>query len=215
MSGSNRQDGGRRKKGLSPEDQSLWQTFTKAITPVRVKDRVPGHDGVLNADSRETLPDAIARKAKEAVPPHGRQKAGETRKPAAAPAVRPPAPPPTFDRKTAKKLGKGRADVDARIDLHGMRQAEAHSALLGFLRGAAQRGHRTVLVITGKGDPDRSSAPWDIVSHNTGRGVLRRNVPMWLASPEFHDVVVSFASAHVRHGGDGAFYVQIRRKALR
>ncbi|MCB1509394.1 MAG: Smr/MutS family protein [Hyphomicrobiaceae bacterium] len=215
MSGSNRQDGGRRKKGLSPEDRALWQAFSHGITPARVKDRVPGHDSPVSTDSRETLPEAIARKSRETVKgvPGATARSGQTRPVGSA--TQPPAPPAIFDRKTAKKLGKGRVDVDARIDLHGMRQVEAHSALLGFLRGAAQRGHRCVLVITGKGDPDRAGVPWDVVSHNTGRGVLRRNVPMWLASAEFRDLVVSFATAHIRHGGDGAFYVQIRRRPMR
>lgn len=70
-----------------------------------------------------------------------------------------------------------------------------------------------VLVITGKGreaDEDRH-APFDMFQERD-RGVLRRNVPRWLAEPELRSIVVGYTSAHVKHGGDGAFYVQLRNR---
>src|ERR1019366_4885255 len=88
--------------------------------------------------------------------------------------------------------------IDARLDLHGLTQSEAHAALLRFLRSAGARDARLVLVITGKG---RGGEP----------GVLRRQVPQWLGLPEFRSLVLGFEDAHVTHGGEGALYVRLRR----
>ena len=97
-----------------------------------------------------------------------------------------------------QRVARGRKAIDARLDLHGLTQSEAHSALLRFLRHASARDARLVLVITGKG---RGPEP----------GVLRRQVPQWLALPEFRALVIGYEDAHLAHGGEGALYVQIRR----
>jgi DNA-nicking Smr family endonuclease len=113
------------------------------------------------------------------------------------PAVPPLAP---LGRRERARLSKRRSEIDARLDLHGMTQFRAHRALLGFLQRAHHDGLTFVLVITGKG-----------IAGNTERGVLRRQVPQWLALPEFRALVVGFEEAHIGHGGEGALYVRIRR----
>ena len=121
--------------------------------------------------------------------------------------------PGSIEPRKAKRVAKGRDEIEARIDLHGMRQAEAHGVLRGFLMRAHQSGLRMVLVITGKGradDHDRH-APF-VMFQDRDRGVLRRNVPRWLAEPELRSIVVGHTNAHVKHGGDGAFYVQLRNR---
>lgn len=105
-------------------------------------------------------------------------------------------------------------DSAARIDLHGMHQWEAHTRLRAFLLGCHARGQRTVLVITGKGGPapDRETWRHDDPFERHEPGVLRRNVPRWLGEPELRTLVVSTSPAAIRHGGDGALYVILRRK---
>ena len=98
-------------------------------------------------------------------------------------------------------MSRGRKDIDARLDLHGMTQTRAHRALSGFLQRAHSEGLTFVLVITGKGKMGAESE----------RGVLRRQVPQWLSLPEFRSLVVGFEEAHIGHGGEGALYVRIRR----
>jgi DNA-nicking Smr family endonuclease len=107
-----------------------------------------------------------------------------------------------MSRREKSRLSRGRDQIDARIDLHGMTQARAHRALLSFLRQAHADGAIFVLVITGKG---RS------VGVEREHGVLRRQVPHWLALPEFRTLVVGFEQAHIGHGGEGALYVRVRR----
>jgi DNA-nicking Smr family endonuclease len=100
-----------------------------------------------------------------------------------------------------QKLARGTEEIDARLDLHGRTQAQAHSALLKFLRDAQARGARNVLIITGKGTREFAGE----------RGVLKRQVPMWLRLPEFRTLIIGFEEAHVGHGGEGALYVRVRK----
>jgi DNA-nicking Smr family endonuclease len=121
----------------------------------------------------------------------------------AARTEKPPAPPlAPLGRRERSQLSRGRKEIDARLDLHGMTQTRAHRALLSFLQHANSDGLRFVLIITGKGRT---------VGLESERGVLRRQVPEWLNLPEFRALVVGFEEAHVGHGGEGALYVRIRR----
>jgi DNA-nicking Smr family endonuclease len=102
-----------------------------------------------------------------------------------------------------QKISRGSEPIDARIDLHGMTQASAHGALIHFLRRAQHDGARLVLVITGKGKAGTDS--------HAERGVLKRQVPLWLESPELRPLVIGFEAATIGHGGAGALYVRMRR----
>jgi DNA-nicking Smr family endonuclease len=104
-----------------------------------------------------------------------------------------------LDRREKQRLARGTQGIDLRIDLHGKTQSEAHAALLGFLRRVQADGARFVLVITGKGGASGE------------RGVLKRQVPLWLRLPEFRLHVLAVEDAHVAHGGEGALYVRVRR----
>jgi DNA-nicking Smr family endonuclease len=101
-------------------------------------------------------------------------------------------------------LRRGKQGVEAVIDLHGMRQAEAHAALRGFLHRSQAAGLKVVLVVTGKGAAGIDSAFEE-------RGVLRRVVPHWLRLPDLRPLVVGFDEAAPHHGGAGALYVRLRR----
>ena len=113
-----------------------------------------------------------------------------------------------LDRQVARKLDTGKLAVEARLDLHGMKQREAHAALRRFLKSAQAKGHRHVLVITGKG-ADRSASR--SFYEEKERGVLRQAVPHWLALPDLAPIVVEFSAAPRRLGGEGALYVRLRR----
>jgi DNA-nicking Smr family endonuclease len=178
--------GSRRKRHLSEEEHRLWESVAKQVKPLRKSPRV--------------------------VRPH----AAEAEAPGVAPAVpaRPPSPvkivappkphaPPLapIGRRERTRLSRGKEEIDARIDLHGMTQSRAHRALFGFLQRAHHEGFTFVLVITGKGK----------LGSESERGVLRRQVPQWLALPEFRTLVVGYEEAHIGHGGEGALYVRVRR----
>jgi DNA-nicking Smr family endonuclease len=135
-----------------------------------------------------------------------KRSASSPRSVAAAPAPRLPKPsvPPLapIGKRERTRLSRGRSEIEARLDLHGMTQMRAHRALSGFLHRAHHDGLTFVLVITGKGRSGGES------------GVLRRQVPEWLSLPEFRAFVVGFEQAAIGHGGEGALYVRIRRARI-
>ena len=143
-------------------------------------------------------------------PSRSAKSAGPSARPRAAP-VPDPSPPvlTPLDRRFKQRVARGRQPIDARIDLHGMTQREAHAALLRFLHRAQADGARIVIVVTGKGSGRAARGSADDLPRE--RGVLRRQVPMWLALPEFRPLVVGFVDAHAGHGGEGALYVRLRR----
>jgi len=107
-----------------------------------------------------------------------------------------------------QKLGRGRVPIDGTLDLHGMRQDEAFAALSRYLHARAARGDRTILVITGKGLKKVNGDPTTIVE----RGVLRTMLPIWLNSPELSPLVAGWDQSAQGHGGEGAWYVRLRRQ---
>jgi DNA-nicking Smr family endonuclease len=181
----------RKKRSLSVDEHALWVTVTRSIAPLRRRKAVPPAMEAENVAVPPTVSPRRPAQAAKAAP--------------AAPLPARSAPPPLapLGRRLKQKIGRGFEPIDARIDLHGMTQASAHSALAHFLRRAQHDGARVVLVITGKGKPGADP--------HAERGVLKRQVPMWLESPELRPLVVGFESANIGHGGAGALYVRMRR----
>jgi DNA-nicking Smr family endonuclease len=174
-----------RRRRLTADEEHLWAGVARTVRPLR--------------QSRKPLP-APRHKAVSPDAPRPAKKAVATAPSVAAP--RPPSATPFIARREKQQLARGRTEIDARIDLHGMTQAQAHAALLRFLHRAQANGAKFALVITGKGAPN---AP------RGARGVLRQQVPLWLALPEFRVCVLGFDVAHVGHGGEGALYVRLRK----
>lgn len=114
--------------------------------------------------------------------------------------------PVQMDQKAFGKLRRGKLKPDARLDLHGMTLAQAHPVLTGFVMRSATQGHRLVLVITGKGKDRDDGGPIP-----TKFGVLRHQVPQWLSMAPLAGLVLQVTTAHIRHGGGGAYYVYLRR----
>ena len=169
----------RRRRALSEEERALWESVAKQVKPLRKRPT----QAKAHAASHETSASHVAAKPVPVKP---------TAPVKAAPAPRPHVPPlAPIGRRERAKLSRGRAEIDARLDLHGMTQMRAHHDGLTF-----------VLVITGKGK---------VGGADSERGVLRRQVPEWLSLPEFRSLVVGFEEAHIGHGGEGALYVRVRR----
>jgi DNA-nicking Smr family endonuclease len=186
----------RRKRALSEEERALWESVARQTKPLRKKPRA--------AKAQAASPDVEAPVvAKPAASPKPLPRLAIARAP--KPEVAPPPPLAPLGRRERSQLSRGRKEIDARLDLHGMTQTHAHRALSSFLQRAHSDGLTFVLVITGKG---RASGG------ESERGVLRRQVPQWLSLPEFRSLVVGFEEAHIGHGGEGALYVRIRRSRM-
>ncbi len=183
---------GRRARSLSKDEHDLWDVVTRSVAP-------------LKARKTRARPEAETGPLPEVTGPAGAAPAAAAPAPrpaaAKAAAKSPPAPGP-LERRLKSRIARGTQAIDARIDLHGMTQAQAHAALLRFLRRAQDDGALLALVITGKGARGRSG---------DAAGVLRRQVPLWLKLSEFSAFVVGFSPAAAAHGGEGALYVRLRR----
>ncbi len=174
---------------LSAEEVELWLAAMRDVAPRRGAPRPESSDGMPKRPENATESKDSARTPSTASAPR--------RLPGLAP----------LDRRARQKLARGALAVDAAIDLHGMRQQEAHHALLGFLNGAQRDGAKIVLVVTGKGE----SRP----AEGFETGVLRRAVPLWLNAPEWRHLIIGFEEATRTHGGAGALYVRLRRHERR
>ncbi|KKC35146.1 hypothetical protein WH87_18590 [Devosia epidermidihirudinis] len=185
-----------------PHDFHLWTAVASTVDPLRRK-------GLLKL-STGPLPLPV-----EEAPPVAPTKAPPKRKPPRQPFLAPyQAPLPTtsvpdkaVDPAIRKKVGRGRIEIDARIDLHGMTQNEARASLHHFVHARFARGDRTVLVITGKGIKTDN----DYMAAMSQRGVLRTMLPIWLSEPSLSPMVSGWSVAARGHGGEGAWYVRLRR----
>jgi DNA-nicking Smr family endonuclease len=97
------------------------------------------------------------------------------------------------DRRTLENLKRGKMRPEARLDLHGHTRDQAFEELSSFVVRAQSDGVRVALVITGRS------------------GVLRDEVPRWLAMTALRPRILGVAEAKPRDGGAGALYVLIRR----
>jgi DNA-nicking Smr family endonuclease len=181
-----------RKSGrtLSAEERALWHDIARSIKPIRRKRKdalTPGE----TPDSVKAQP--ITKKLLVAPPP--------------PPKANISVPPAKIDRRTKRKLARGKEAIEARLDLHGMTQAQAHNALTRFLLAAQAEGARYVLVVTGKGSGSGARG-------GVERGILRQQVPHWLETGKLREVVLGFDAANIGHGGEGALYVRLRRASV-
>jgi DNA-nicking Smr family endonuclease len=186
---------------MAKGDSELWQAVLRDVKPLRRRQ-----------------PAAAAKPAPK--PPI------ESPPAAAAPAPRPAHRPaaklapllpltgpraPGLDKASAERLKRGQYSIEARIDLHGMTQDDAHRALGDFIARSARAGRRCVLIITGKGlrrigDERAAGAVGEI-------GILRNAAPRWLNEAPNRARILAFAAAQPRDGGSGALYVLLRRRA--
>lgn len=201
MAGRKPRPGGR---PLTEEELELWAAVTR---DTRVLDP---------ASRRRTALEENAGPPKGAAPPAAPAGAHREEVPAplakTAPPVRTPQPPTQgggTDRRTQTRLRRGEIEIDGRVDLHGMTQAEARRALEAFVSSGAAMNRRCVLVITGKGVSRRDDEPGFMPDRQ--RGVLRDQVPRWLALAPLAQHVITWQPAARKHGGDGALYLLLRR----
>ncbi len=177
---------------LSADERILWGKVARSTRPM------PGKAGALTElDAFLAEAEAAAEREQEkqtpATPTAPQPAVPSTVKPSAG--VHHPLETPV-----KRKIAKGRLALEARIDLHGLVQSEAHAILLDFLIRAHERGMRHVLVITGKG------------SSMGSEGALKRAVPLWFSKPEFRYLISSYEPAAQHHGGEGALYIRLSRR---
>ena len=187
-----------RLRPLSADEIELWCLVAKTVAP-RIGSVLP--DLVRAEPALQPSVPALAAKTSKPKP--------KSVVPSYAPPQSRPHPGPTplapIERHYRKKVQRGLIGIERVMDLHGLNQSEAHSALRGFLRTAHAEDLRLVLVVTGKGER--------VARIDGDGGVLRRVVPHWLREYDLRGIVLGFEEASQGHGGSGALYVRLRRRA--
>lgn len=185
----------RDENGLTPEDRRIWTRVAGSVATPRTRKAARVTPGA------ETPPEIVVTPVERARP---LAKSSPKRVAAAPPVEKRPSPPrpkpapEDLEPRRKQRLSRERDPIEARIDLHGFGRFEAEDQLRGFLTSCQARGMRAVLVITGQG--------------RMGGGVIRSAFAEWMSSPALRGVVSGFTIAHQRHGGNGAFYVTLKRR---
>jgi DNA-nicking Smr family endonuclease len=186
---------------LTAEEARLWSTVVRKIKPIAES---PVDSGTLVVAGQKLASQSTGKK--KPVKSLSPEKLAPPLLPSAPVAKKVPQVPfAPLERQLRRGLSRGSSSVDATIDLHGMRQAEAHERLRCFILKAQRDGLKVVLVVTGKGNLADHDPSFD------QRGVLRRNLPLWLRMPDLRPAIIGFEEASRQHGGSGAFYVRIRK----
>lgn len=185
----------RDENGLTPEDRRIWTRVAGSVVTPRTRKAARVTPGA------ETPPEIVVTPIER---PRPLVKASSKRIAVAPPAEKRPSPnkpkpaPEGLEPRRKQRLSRERDPIEARIDLHGFGRFEAEDQLRGFLTSCQARGMRAVLVITGQG--------------RMGGGVIRSAFAEWMHSPVLRGVVSGFTIAHQKHGGNGAFYVTLKRR---
>ena len=212
---------------IDKTDLDLWQAVVKDIVPIpedlrEKSETIEKSAGKKSVKKSVKISGQVGSPKSPVLPPKPSPKSAPqlnpkpplkspTKKPTKRPEVIVSAPraltSPTMDRRNFNRLQKGQMPIDARLDLHGMTVEQAKLRLKSFLLNAHARGDRVILVITGKGlrsGFDEFNRP--------NRGVIREGLPQWVKDKDIAPMIVQITPAHRQHGGDGAFYLYLRRK---
>lgn len=201
----------RAPRGLSIGEQAAWAHLAASVKPLPGKrrpdpparvetDRVQG-DGRTAAD---VVPGIAARAAKaDAKFPTGKRHA-----PVGQPAFSPPPPigKEGLDSHWDRRVKGGRIEPDLTLDLHGHTLDSAYDRVMTALDQARSMGARVVLVVAGR------ERPVDPADRSQARGAIRAKLLDWLAASRHAGAITAVRRAHIRHGGEGALYLFLRRR---
>lgn len=169
------------RRSLSRTELQLWNSVAKTVVPL----------------PERQLPELTPKREPDlALPAH--QPTIREQLPKATPPLR--SPLEAADPNREKRVARGRLEIDAVLDLHGLRQDEADRRTSAFISRSVTMGHRVLLVITGKGSKEGTE----------GRGVLRKRFLQAVEAGFYGSSLASVRPAHQRHGGSGAFYVFLK-----
>ncbi len=199
-------------RGLSAEEQAAWSALAQSVTPMAGR--------AMPKTAKQTpLKQTAAPKGAAKAPPKLHAKA-PPKNPPKAPIKNPPQPPPMrravppapkrafnsqLDGHWNRRLKAGQIAPDYTLDLHGHTLDSAYSRITSGLDQARAMQARLVLVIAGR------ERPVDPADRAGKRGAIRAKLLDWLAASHHADAIAAVRRAHIKHGGDGALYLVLRR----
>lgn len=202
----------RTPRGLSVGEQAAWAHLAASVKPLPGKKR-PAPPAIAKpapgAAVKPPPPGKFVKPAKpaNASPPPFREGPGagvRRPKPASAPL---PAPAPAgLDSHWDRRVKGGRVEPDLTLDLHGHTLDTAYDRIMTALDQARAMNARVVLVVAGR------ERPVDPADRMTRRGAIRAKLLDWLAASRHADAITAVRRAHIRHGGEGALYLFLKRR---
>ena len=180
----------------TPAERKIWRESNRFT-----KKKKDDTELAAQADA-ETFAEALHPKKQTPTRPAHEARKGTIQAPTAPPSPRPPpkrettAPTPLRALPIREARRTFDAPIDATLDLHGLTKIDAFESVHTFLRTAHRRGHRHLLIITGKG--------------RTGDGILRRELPHWLNEPTLRTLISAFANGSAENGGTGVTHVLVK-----
>ena len=177
-------------RGLSAEEAQAWEKVAATVKPMHRRQK-PTSEDVAPAP---VMPKKVLLKPQQPRPPA---------KPAPPPAR---TPQNNLDGQWDKRLKSGAIQPNFTLDLHGHTLDAAYDRLMSGVSQARAMGARTILLVTGK------PRPVDPADRGSKRGAIRAKVLDWLAASSHHAAIAAVRRAHIRHGGEGALYIVLRRE---
>lgn len=191
----------RAPRGLSTGEQAAWAHLAASVKPLPGKQRPePSVAVVLKATSQP---------ASTPPPPssEGVGVSGGRRKLAGHIPTMPVATPDSgLDSHWDRRAKGGRLEPDLTLDLHGHTLDTAYDRIIAGLDQARMMGARVVLVIAGR------ERPVDPADRMAKRGAIRAQLLDWLAASRHGSAITAVRRAHIRHGGEGALYLILKRR---
>ncbi|MBV7265990.1 Smr/MutS family protein [Erythrobacter ani] len=185
-------------RGLSSEEQQAWARLAQSVTPLAGRKAPP-------------VSKTPAKVASSTVKPAPAPIAPTPPKRAPLPARQPPPSPrrmfsSELDSHWNRKLKAGQIAPDYTLDLHGHTLDSAYGRIVSGLDQARAMDARVVLVIAGR------ERPVDPADRGNKRGAIRAKLLDWLAASHHADSIAAVRRAHIRHGGEGALYLVLKRR---
>ncbi len=186
--------------GFKEEDLRLWALVTATVRPREPQRPVTAKAPVMETVKIPGLPPMVAERPPPA--PLTPFRLGQAIRPQSGYRLSydsEPSAPDIIEPRRKRRISRERDPIEARLDLHGLNAIAAEQRLKAFVQQAYANDYRAVLVITGKGVAET--------------GVLKRHAPEWLSDPAITHIVAGVSQAHARHGGSGALYVALKKRA--
>ena len=179
-------------RGLSADEKAAWAKLAESVTPLEGRKRPKSVKSTHPAPPQDTA--LVHPVAKPVIPPAKAQLATPR-----------PSPQPGLDSHWDRKFKSGAIQPDYTLDLHGHTLDTAYNRLMDGLDQARAMDARVVLLIAGR------SRPVDPADRAERRGAIRAKLLDWLAASRHSDAISAVRKAHIRHGGEGAIYLVLRR----
>jgi DNA-nicking Smr family endonuclease len=203
------------KNKITKEDFILWKKITKNIQPIDNNSSKKDHEfndleglNSANNQQKQKLDSLASEKTNQIIEKRSKSNLINTNKVSNSLKVNSEDVFTGIHKRLDQKMTRGHVEIDATIDLHGLNQEQARLELNNFILRSKKNNFKIVLVITGKGNSPKTNSVYEVDKDQ--RGVLNKNLPLWLKKDEIRKNINGYRYASQKHGGQGAYYILLK-----